>query len=99
MVGLAARSGKPKPLCLAYQSQLKTTPMTLTNHVFVTFLFLSLISSCQLTEVHVVPEAEPTFSGYYHLKTKFRGATESLDDGQGTAKVANGGLFMNLSAL
>ena len=88
----------------------KPHPMTLTNHVFVSFLFLSLASSCQLAEVHVdcltddcatdstmaAPEETPTFSGYYRLKTKFRGEAESLDDGQGTARIANGGIFMNL---
>jgi len=78
---------------------------------FFNLLTLLIFSNCQLAEVHVdcpsgdclandltqvVPKA-PTFSGYYRLKTKFRGATESLDDGRGVTRTPNGGVFMNLN--
>lgn len=79
------------------------------NHFF--YAFLLLFTNCQLAEVHldcptgdcstndlsVVVPTEPTFSGYYRLKTKFRGAAESLDDGQGMIRVPSGGVFMNFN--
>lgn len=72
-------------------------------------LSLVLLTHCQLAEVHLecpsedcviensIAEVteEPTFSGYYRLRTKFRGEEESLDDGLGLTKVSNGGIFMN----
>lgn len=74
-------------------------------------LSLFFITNCQLSEVHlecptgdcstnetaIVAAKAPVFSGYYRLKTKFRGAEESLDDGQGTTRVPNGGIFMNVN--
>lgn len=72
-------------------------------------LSLFVLTNCQLAEVHLdCPSGdcatgnltaeitkEPVFSGYYRLKTRFRGAGESLDDGQGITRIANGGIFMN----
>ncbi len=74
-------------------------------------LSLLVITNCQLAEVHLdCPSGDcttatstaettktPTFSGYYRLKTKFRGGGESLEDGLGLTRIMNGGIFMNVN--
>ena len=82
--------------------------MPLKKYLFFS-LFLFFITSCQLAELHLdcptgncekqnrtsTSATQPPFPGYYRLKTKFRGAGESLEDAQGLSTLHNGAVFMN----